>query len=53
MRPLPRRWVRRVLVIFAVMICGVLFAAPSCNVSIQFDAFDLLFGGTGSMQSPS
>ncbi len=46
-------WARRTLVLLTVMTSGVLMAAPSCDVTIQFDAIDLLFDVGDDVESPS
>ena len=46
-------WARRTLVFLAVTASGMLMAAPSCDVSIQFDAIDLLFDVGDDVESPS
>ncbi len=47
-------WVRRsISVLFLLVTCGFLFQPVSCNVTIQFDAVDLLFGQADSLESPS
>ncbi len=45
------RGAKRALVFLAIMTGGVLLAA-TCNVTIQFDAIDLLFGTGDSVVSP-
>lgn len=46
-------WARRMLVLLALTASGMVMAAPSCDVTIQFDAIDLLFDVGSDTESPS
>ena len=52
MRASSPRWIRRFFVVVAVLSSGMLMQA-SCDVTIQFDAIDLLFGTGNNAESPA
>lgn len=45
--------IRSALLLIVILAVTCLLAAPSCDVTIQFDLYDLLFGSADLLESPS
>ena len=44
---------RSILLLIVILAATCLMVAPSCDVTIQFDLYDLLFGSADLLESPS
>lgn len=53
MRTRPGGGIRSALLLVVLLAVTGLLVAPSCDVTIQFDLFDLLFGSVDVLESPS
>ncbi len=53
MRTRPGGGTRSALLLVVILAVTCLLVAPSCNVTIEFDLYDLLFGSMDLLESPS